>query len=174
MYRMFAMTLNQAGRRGYKELSAPSTIPIPTADQAVCLCLRAWRKRPILPHIALARVPLQRSYGRLQDQQALQQAVRIAYQIGRITHSGLKVNVGATAVNRMTLGEDLLLGAVHYGSARGDRALLTAERKERGHPVGVHQFLAIMVASVGSPLLRQYAVVLQALSGVLLLVGSLT
>jgi hypothetical protein len=40
-------------------------------------------------------------------------------------------------------------------------------------PLGVHQFLAIMVASIGSPLLRRFAIVLLALFGVLLLVGSL-
>lgn len=40
-------------------------------------------------------------------------------------------------------------------------------------PVGVHQFLAIMVASIGSPLLRRFAIVLLGLFGVLLLVGSL-
>jgi len=40
-------------------------------------------------------------------------------------------------------------------------------------PVGVHQFLAVMVASIGSPLLRRFAIVLLALCGVLLLVGSL-
>jgi hypothetical protein len=40
-------------------------------------------------------------------------------------------------------------------------------------PVGVHQFLAIMVASIRSALLRGYAIVLLALFGVLLLVGSL-
>ena len=40
-------------------------------------------------------------------------------------------------------------------------------------PVGVYQFLAIMVVSVGSPVLRRYAVVLLALFGIFLLVGSL-
>jgi hypothetical protein len=40
-------------------------------------------------------------------------------------------------------------------------------------PVGVHQFLAVMVASIGSPLLRRYAIMLLVLAGVLLLVGSL-
>ena len=40
-------------------------------------------------------------------------------------------------------------------------------------PVGVHQFLAVMVASIGSPLLRRFAIVLLALFGVVLLVGSL-
>jgi hypothetical protein len=45
--------------------------------------------------------------------------------------------------------------------------------KDVSIPVGVHQFLAVMVASIGSPLLRRFAVVILALSGVLLLVGSL-
>jgi hypothetical protein len=54
--------------------------------------------------------------------------------VGRTNHSGLQVNVGATAVNSITLGEDLLLGAVHHGSARGGRALPAARRKERGYP----------------------------------------
>jgi hypothetical protein len=40
-------------------------------------------------------------------------------------------------------------------------------------PAGVHQFLAIMIASIGSPLLRRFAIVLLALFGILLLVGSL-
>jgi hypothetical protein len=40
-------------------------------------------------------------------------------------------------------------------------------------PVGVHEFLAVMVASIGSPLLRRFAIVLLALFGVILLVGSL-
>jgi hypothetical protein len=40
-------------------------------------------------------------------------------------------------------------------------------------PVGVHQFVAIMVASIGSPLLRRFAIVLLVLFGILLLVGSL-
>lgn len=93
--------------------------------------------------------------------------------VGRINHSGLQVNVGATAVNSITLGEDLLLGAVHHGSARGGRALPAARRKNVDIPVGVHQFLAIMVASIRSALLRGYVIVLLALFGVLLLVGSL-
>jgi hypothetical protein len=40
-------------------------------------------------------------------------------------------------------------------------------------PVGVHQFVAIMVASIGSPLLRRFAIALLILFGILLLVGSL-
>jgi hypothetical protein len=40
-------------------------------------------------------------------------------------------------------------------------------------PVGVHQFVAIMVASIGSPLLRRFAIALLVLFGILLLVGSL-
>jgi hypothetical protein len=40
-------------------------------------------------------------------------------------------------------------------------------------PVGVHQFLAIMVVSIGSPLLRRFAIGLLALCGVILLAGTL-
>jgi hypothetical protein len=45
--------------------------------------------------------------------------------------------------------------------------------KNVGIPVGVHQSLAIVVASIRSALLRGYAIVVLALFGVLLLVGSL-
>jgi hypothetical protein len=40
-------------------------------------------------------------------------------------------------------------------------------------PVGVHQFLAVMVVSIGSPLLRRFAIGLLVLCGVILLVGTL-
>lgn len=40
-------------------------------------------------------------------------------------------------------------------------------------PVGVHQFLAILVVSMGSPLLRRFAIGLLALCGVILLAGTL-
>jgi hypothetical protein len=40
-------------------------------------------------------------------------------------------------------------------------------------PSGVHQFLAIMIVSIGSPLLRRFAIVLLALCGVILLTGTL-
>jgi hypothetical protein len=40
-------------------------------------------------------------------------------------------------------------------------------------PAGVHQFLAIVVVSMGSPLLRRFAIALIALCGVILLAGTL-
>jgi hypothetical protein len=40
-------------------------------------------------------------------------------------------------------------------------------------PVGVHQFLAVMVVSMGSPLLRRFAIALLVLCGVILLAGTL-
>jgi hypothetical protein len=52
-------------------------------------------------------------------------------------------------------------------------AEIRANGKNVEIPVGVHQFLAVMVVSIGSPLLRRFAIGLLALCGVILLAGTL-